>query len=1492
MVYTRYSSSRAPLIPPPPIKQTLPRISISVRLPVDELDETSSRSINSIFSKYAAAHVHSSSPPHRGASRHGQTLKCPPSKPSTALLGTAQDSNHTDQGLRCPKESIPFSFHASGSNGSAQTLLNRLESLAAEEELDVLAIRKQKEFAIHMEEILHDSQSSVNSQPDAGFPFSEQSHGVNSAHRHHRPSRFPLALPSKNLIGPALPPHLEFVLQGVYFTDGGSKAKKGSWCYLFRSSTGLLKIRSSVLVDGSNNLAEGTAILHALLDAKKQNLKRILIASDSDLWVNFLQGKNSMDQPRLMDIASQIVSAISHFEEVFSVHVLAHAGFCIENDVVDAICTWTLSSNKNLSLKLSPSLSNLRAAMNSCNNLRPGRAAETASNSRLLCACCLKSNSHHQDNCPIIKFCNEFESRQLHPPCGFCLSKEHLAAKCPFHCHKRRPERSALIPLPPTDLSLLGPIQDILNIDFDTIKFPRHQNGDQLLDYWVTIFTHMLQSEDEASAEKARSAALAWSTHYGVSNHTIFYRKRPTVIQDGQNKHPDVDDPEIELARRAMRAASLGPAARVADISKALRKGDRIIFNSDTLSQLRMLYPQAASDESVTFDPCPVKGFAVCRHAVARHVMSRSPNSHPGGTGITFSLLQFFCSKTYKLEDPNSPDIRWTIFCDLIAKIMSGNAHSLSKMFHDVVGIVFDKNFEKSNSEVALRNIGIEESLVRVASALVFEEVIHQAIAGGFLSSWDLGCSRKNGAEIFGRVAATCAQMGCVVSVFDCVKAFNNLRRKDIKDAVHNFNNPLLTALVHFLFGRAHIVRFTDGHRVECFEQKTGILQGNNLSVFLFCLTICWILKPFREQHPEALVSSFVDDLLLISKEFGYPALLADFVDVFRSHGLSFDLSGDAKTSVYSAHPLSAPTQCSIAKLGIRCQTRGIAPCKIPTGTDDFISSHVQKQLDKFNLRARSFQALWTAMLKLKPFLKKTHIGIYEGFLNALRLSLLSMPMYTLRTISPSFCRPYTIAVSDRCRALIDLVFPKPIELILNPLDPGSTTTFPPLADISQDIRQLPMSLGGLSLRLPSKIQEIAYAASCGECIPFLTLMADSFNLPFRPQLLCELYSARDTVRGLVKGFECRKPDASIVFERIDVHDHTPLQQTLTALLNAAEIHRISSSLSSCPILLHAFNARVHSSQYHCSWNFNPRARKNFGIGHLPDEIFSRAIQLASLSPITSPRKCECGAILDPVGLHFLHCHHVHFSHLHDTVKYSIVAAIERLLTKDLAPLSLLTEVQVNRFYPLRYPTLPEGPPGFADIVALLHDTSQQSVVIVDVSSALARNASPDLFFSLNDRSREKRLKYHRYDIPAHLFFPVSVGRTNVLSSDAAAFCDFIAKCYPAVPKAADKIRAAIGRAITVGAARTFNLALRRAQLAAFQGRSLAAVKAVSFLEQETCTQDANSMVSAFGASPLPSSKPLSALRRPLWTHAGTAVNKMFSDNPQSGDDSGRRLGR
>jgi hypothetical protein len=84
---------------------------------------------------------------------------------------------------------------------------------------------------------------------------------------------------------------------------------------------------------------------------------------------------------------------------------------------------------------------------------------------------------------------------------------------------------------------------------------------------------------------------------------------------------------------------------------------------------------------------------------------------------------------------------------------MSGNSLALSHLFRDVVGVFFDKNFEKPGALLSLRNIGIEESLLRISSALIFQETIHDAIQKGCLSCWELGCGVKNGAEIFGRIA-------------------------------------------------------------------------------------------------------------------------------------------------------------------------------------------------------------------------------------------------------------------------------------------------------------------------------------------------------------------------------------------------------------------------------------------------------------------------------------------------------------------------------------------------------------------------------------------------------------------------------------------------------------------------------------------------------------------------------------------------------------------
>ena len=62
------------------------------------------------------------------------------------------------------------------------------------------------------------------------------------------------------------------------------------------------------------------------------------------------------------------------------------------------------------------------------------------------------------------------------------------------------------------------------------------------------------------------------------------------------------------------------------------------------------------------------------------------------------------------------------------------------------------------------------------------------------------------------------------------------------------------------------------------------------------------------------------------------------------------------------------------------------------------------------------------------------------------------------------------------------------------------------------------------------------------------------------------------------------------------------------------------------------------------------------------------------------------------------------------------------------------------------------------------------------------------------------------------------------MSEDALEFCSFVAKSFPKLPKACDKLKASIGRAITVGSARTLSVALRQMQFAAFNDRAVSTI--------------------------------------------------------------------
>jgi hypothetical protein len=323
---------------------------------------------------------------------------------------------------------------------------------------------------------------------------------------------------------------------------------------------------------------------------------------------------------------------------------------------------------------------------------------------------------------------------------------------------------------------------------------------------------------------------------------------------------------------------------------------------------------------------------------------------------------------------------------------------------------------------------------MRISASLVFEIVLPRALHQKFLTDFDFGAGRKSGAEIFGRLAALFSQNGAIVAVFDIIKAFNNLRRQDIKDAIAAFNHPLLTAFVHFMFSRDSKVTFACPITGQTFETwlKTGIHQGNPLSVFIFCLTIAFILKPFRAKYPNALIPTFVDDLQFAMPRQAsglFPTALEEFITLFQNHGLRFDFADTAKSSVYTIVSLPDDLRVRLQALRLRCQNDGITPCKIPCGSPAFMTAFAEKAITKLRMRFKAFDDLLPALIALDRSKRiPTHQNL-EHFLNLTRLSFLSMSTYALRTLTPSHCAAYRQEATKMALSLIHKVLPRPVEL-------------------------------------------------------------------------------------------------------------------------------------------------------------------------------------------------------------------------------------------------------------------------------------------------------------------------------------------------------------------------------------------------------------------------------------------------------------------------------
>jgi len=504
--------------------------------------------------------------------------------------------------------------------------------------------------------------------------------------------------------------------------------------------------------------------------------------------------------------------------------------------------------------------------------------------------------------------------------------------------------------------------------------------------------------------------------------------------------------------------------------------------------------------------------------------------------------------------------------------------------------------------------------------------------------------------------------------------------------------------------------------------------------------------------------------------------------------------------------------------MNVRCQTEGIAPCKIPFGSPAFIEKFMRKQTVKLQGRCDAFDAFWHASLKHDANRKKPTRRTHEHFLNLIRLSFLSMPTYTLRAVNPLFREHYTEAATSMAKNLISRVFPIACSLpsqnqLQRPCP--SAIPFAEMLAISERFMQLPLSAGGLSLRLPSSLRSIPYVSSIIDCEESMHLAARALGFKFKLENFPGYCKAEADLFQNIQTIT-----ASSIHEARASVGQIPrtTQQFLTSLLNGHEMTSIALELEPCPMYHYAFLARTDPRQDHASWPFNPKIRAFHSIGALDDAAFSRGIQIAMLRPIfENPRQCEhCKHQLDPVGLHVLNCQHTHYTLMHETVKRSLAQCLRGLFNSKLAALSVHVEPLVNRFASLRQSDLPEGTPLKADIILILSGRTAQDIFITDIVSALAHTPNhrgDGFYYDLAVKELAKRGKYYKYDILPWRFFPLAFGRTNVLSRETLRFCETVGAYFPNALKIEAKLRACLSRAITSGVAATFNDEMRQLQL-------------------------------------------------------------------------------
>jgi ribonuclease HI len=1192
------------------------------------------------------------------------------------------------------------------------------------------------------------------------------------------------------LVNPPQPQQLQVTVgsdyQAIICPDGSyigtkshanyGRAGCGFICHILTSNETWVAAKHlpASLLNNSAPVAEAEATLMALNFILSKGITKALVIHDNNDMHLFIcnMSKSKKKCSRYAKLKSQIVALLGRFDTVFGCHVRSHQGKegLPENEAADR-------------------LANLFTNWPQLVELPPTRLLPDANTSSTIF-----NALNHRFNNRFNPLTAIFDQHSLPLPPLPVLSTTPLCEQCgcPSHtgreCFRNRSRlfMSSFCRIKPTRKTAFHEsFSNPGSIEWD--EAPPVLSDHVALHFMGSMFSLSLNAETHIEA---------WNALMALPKHYFYYPPRSKLIKKKPKVHHDSVGPcfdeRADLRASELEAKKLHTFANIAHDRKwgramnFVHKTDRISpLDSRLADQWDAIHPAAPTPDDelfIPYDPSAFRTFQIDRGELSKKIDSWDITKAAGLSGFPPAFLIYFNNLTAKNEDPQNPCPYFTALLLFIEAIASGKMEHLRETALNYKGSFLNKI--PSNAGFKIRNLGMSDTFHRLASYSILSLSIPHAIEAGLLTDFDLGSGKLGGIEKFVKMAQMMARdKNVTILSSDIEKAYNNVLRTDTWAAVQEIGFEPLIQWFIYAYGDSPWVNYTidynlpaKGSNLKRVRMPIGFPQGDNLSGFLFSITMRYILKQFfkdvQEQRSPVCFATVLDDTMLavntkLVRNVG--SLFKSFIDTLKAHNLRINFS---KSIVFcSEHSLSLIAQIRRISPSLRLSNDGFDVCKIPIGSKVFIDDYIQSNyIPRIDNAFDCMHLIWNALQYL------TNQEQLNTFFIFLRLCFASKFIYWLRNLLPASAQP----ISDIIDAKIDILASK-----LYPQLPSTTTIIHPLfkqmQPLSRCIEALPLSMNGAGITRMRDIRLIGHFATCAEsfntvlsCSSALCLSTDAHGDAddIRNQLFP---SVNDTITSLL-GL-CSDKMKATDFIIVPGQEYRGLQKLVSTAYYITSHRKILESLPT-EEYQSWFLSRKESFT---SLALNSSVRHVTGMRPPKDSIFKIVLAMRTLRPIFHMASCGCGDTVDVCGFHFLKCKMAEpspFVSIHNRVRDATIQSFQSYVRRN-SPSSLRVFSETDKFQACiinRYYDNVQGQENHRADAIVYEDSDPWHPWFIDFVQAQIEDPNPDVMLRHLSRAHGEKINalVRSYiNIPRSSIIPFAFSSNGVLHPAALAFVDW-----------------------------------------------------------------------------------------------------------------------